>query len=408
MIGIYYLLDKRKAYKSSKSVPLLADIRYPLNGHKEHFRFAIGITCNPKLFKDKRVRSAEPNAESKNALLERLKTIANRIYLDGINIGKLPCKEEFKSRIKNKLTYAEKEKTTLDHFEDYINGLKAKKKSPSFISAMKSLKQLLSDMNDKGVSIRFQDIDLLFEAKFRDTINAKENVKSPNTVSSYVKRLKMFMNWASDSNLHQNNLYRKFELKEETGEIVALTQPELDTIAKLELPSYKHIQHGGIRLTRDWLLIGCQTGLRFSDYSKLAVANPIEVEDGYDLHITTKKTGAKVVIPISNCLHEILKSYDFKVPLPSSNQKFNLGLKRIAEMAGIDKKISSHTGRKTFCTIQWLNKVPVPQIMKMSGHKTEKEFYKYVGVSLTENAAQVRNINPDFRISKTGTSLKVA
>ena len=97
MITIYYLLDKRIAYKASKQVPLLADVKYQHNNQSEHFRFSTGIKCNPKLFQDQQIRSAEPNAESKNQRLRRIKSIAQGIYLEGMNSGKLPDLETSRS-----------------------------------------------------------------------------------------------------------------------------------------------------------------------------------------------------------------------------------------------------------------------------------------------------------------------
>lgn len=163
MITLYYLLDKRAAYKQSKSVPILADVKYDHSEIKEHFRFSTGVTCNPKNFIRQELHGREPNSEAKNAILKRLKEMSEGIYFEGIKRGKLPEKLEFKSRIINSMSYAEKEKTTLDHFSDYKAALIAKKKSKSFIGAMSGLMDVLTELRDKGHSIRFQDIDLTFE-----------------------------------------------------------------------------------------------------------------------------------------------------------------------------------------------------------------------------------------------------
>jgi integrase len=69
----------------------------------------------------------------------------------------------------------------------------------------------------------------------------------------------------------------------------------------------------------------------------------------------------------------------------------NKNLKVIASLAEIDKLIGTHTGRRTFCTIQYNAKIPIQQIMKISSHKTEREFYKYIGVDEKENAELFRN-----------------
>ena len=179
----------------------------------------------------------------------------------------------------------------------------------------------------------------------------------------------------------------------------ALSVTEIAGIASLSFPTHRHIEKG-MKLSRDWFIIASQTGLRYSDWHSLAEAKMVPADGGFDLHITTKKTGAKVVIPVSRLLYRVLKEYDFSPPAPPSNQKFNENLKEIAKKAKIKKPISSHSGRKSFCTVQYRKGVPVPWIMKISGHRTEKEFYRYIGVDGTENADLVRKQNAEFRINQ--------
>lgn len=402
MMTVYFLMDKRKAYKGSKTVPILADVKYEYSGHIEHFRFSIGLTCNPKYFRSQAISPGEPNSQLKNSALIKLKSSAEEIYLSCIEAGKMPDKNEIKARLINSLKEAEREKNTLDILDDYIASLKARKKSISFIQGMQNLRKVLENLRSKGISIRLDDIDLSFETQFRSLLNnTKIKPKSsqtfdPNTVNSYVKRLKIFMNYALKNNLHNNRIYQQFELREEAREIIALSEIEVATIANLPLPTHKHIHSGGTKLSRDWFIVSTQTGLRYSDFAKLSVAELIPVSGGYDIHIKTQKTKAPVVIPVSRLLYKILKEYNMRIPPPPSNQKYNEGLKVIAEKAELTKSITSHTGRKTFCTLQYKKGIPVNNIMKMTGHKTEKEFYKYIGVSLSENAALVREKDSEY------------
>ena len=293
------------------------------------------------------------------------------------------------------MTTVATERNTLSHLQDYICYITAKKKSKSFIHAITKMKDVLAELRDEGVSIRFEDINLPFETRFLKLLS--DRGYGVNTVSAYIKRLKMFLNWAWKNNLHQNQIYKQFEMKEEAGEIIALTEMEVETIAGLDIPSHKHIATGGTKLVRDWLIISTQTALRFSDFPKVAQPELIKVTGGFDLKVKTQKTKEDVVIPVSRLLYRIFQEYNLNVPLPPSNQKYNAGLKRIADKVKLKKEISSHTGRKTFATINYKRGVPVPQIMKITGHRTEKEFYKYIGVSLSENAAMVRETSKDFQ-----------
>ncbi len=96
---------------------------------------------------------------------------------------------------------------------------------------------------------------------------------------------------------------------------------------------------------------------------------------------------------------EIFKKYN-DVLSKISDQRFNQFIKEAFEEAGYtatgcllkapDKKlcevISSHTMRRSFCTNLYNEGVPPVVIMKISGHKTETAFLKYLKVTQTDAA----------------------
>ena len=90
-----------------------------------------------------------------------------------------------------------------------------------------------------------------------------------------------------------------------------------------------------------------------------------------------------------------------------ADQRFNEYIKEVARRAKIDNKeavtrtiggklqtitqpkyelISSHTGRRSFCTNMYKRGLPTLMIMSISGHKTEKSFLKYIKVKQEEHA----------------------
>ena len=55
--------------------------------------------------------------------------------------------------------------------------------------------------------------------------------------------------------------------------------------------------------------------------------------------------------------------------------------------------ISSHTARRSFATNEFLAKdIKTYQIMALTGHKTEKAFYRYIRLTREENAKDIANI----------------
>lgn len=83
--------------------------------------------------------------------------------------------------------------------------------------------------------------------------------------------------------------------------------------------SFPHFLH--LDRVRDLFLVGCWTGLRFSDFSRIAPENI----KGDFIEIETQKTAEPVVIPIHTTVKQIMKKYKGKYPnsLPPaiSNEK---------------------------------------------------------------------------------------
>jgi hypothetical protein len=54
--------------------------------------------------------------------------------------------------------------------------------------------------------------------------------------------------------------------------------------------------------------------------------------------------------------------------------------------------VMTHTARRSFCTNMYLKGIPVPTIMAISGHKTEKNFYKYIKADGMEHAKMMKRM----------------
>ena len=120
-----------------------------------------------------------------------------------------------------------------------------------------------------------------------------------------------------------------------------------------------------------------------------------------------QKTNTSVTIPLHPVVKEILKKYNNQMPEPITDQRFNEYIKDACKMAKIDsvesftrtvggklvtvskpkyELVSSHTGRRSFCTNMYLHGLDTLMIRSISGHKTEKSFLKYIKVSQKEHA----------------------
>lgn len=69
----------------------------------------------------------------------------------------------------------------------------------------------------------------------------------------------------------------------------------------------------------------------------------------------------------------------FGVPL-SSNSNVNKQLRRISQLASIDKKVSFHTARHTNATLLLYNGANITTVQKLLGHKSVKTTQVYANI----------------------------
>ena len=258
------------------------------------------------------------------------------------------------------------------------------------------------------INLDYSSINLEFYNSFLDYLMHDAKL-AQNTIGKHIQVFKTFMNEATDRGYNKKLEFRarKFKRPTEHVESIYLNKEELDTISALDLSKRSNLER-----VRDLFLIGCYTGLRYSDFTKIKPENITTDSEGTFIHIITQKTRTKVVIPLNPLIISILKKYDGFIPKPMCNQKMNQYLKEIGQMAGITKSIQiiktkagkrikiimpkyqlikTHTCRKSFASNAFLSGVPTLSIMKLTGHSTENQFMKYVRISEEENATSLLN-----------------
>ena len=241
----------------------------------------------------------------------------------------------------------------------------------------------------------FDEIDGQFYDAFVN--NMREANKKSNTIAEAVKNLKAIMKRAFIDGLHTNVKYTSFSIPWEEVDTIYLSESELEQL-------YQHKffdEPSPLDKYRDLFLIGCYTGLRWEDYRSIHKDNFKTSSKGIPrLVIRTSKTNTKVVIPfIWRHLKDILEKYEYNLPKVSS-QKFNENIKTVCREAGINEQViitagkhkreepyekwelvSSHTARRSACTNMVLRGIKPIYVMKISGHKRESTFLKYIRVT---------------------------
>jgi hypothetical protein len=131
------------------------------------------------------------------------------------------------------------------------------------------------------------------------------------------------------------------------------------------------------------------------------------------LYKKQEKSDHWVIIPL-RYEAKLIFTRQFRDRIPQlTNPEFNRHIKTIGKLAGITRLIkfsykkgnqnlvvtkpkydwiTSHTARRSFCTNEFLAGTPVELIMKISGHKRTKDFYKYIRITPEEAANKIKEL----------------
>ena len=222
-----------------------------------------------------------------------------------------------------------------------------------------------------------------------------------NTVKGLVEKIKAITSKAGNYGFSVNRTFNEVSVPEEDTCSIALSMNEITRAYY-----FKGLNPRQEKI-RDLFIVGCLTGMRYSDYSTLEAEN---IQNGIIVK-KTKKTGVTVHVPIHDYIWEIMDKYGGELPRDISIQHFNRTIKVIFRKMGFTENvtftrtvghnvvtqtyqmweiISSHTARRSAATNMYNSgRMKTLQIMLITGHTTEKNFFRYIKVSREENAKTI-------------------
>ena len=379
-----------------------------INGKKRYrpLKYYINESIEPKHWnrEEERARRTYRQYSEFNTRLQAIETAVydtyRRLLNDGTDVNNTILKDELDSLFSPEIEQNDTPKEFIDFFQHYMNT------ADHAYNTTKTYRQTLRDLKEyeqaNKIKLTFERIDLDFHNSFIKYLQTERNF-APNTIGQRIKNIKTVLRASHDRGLHDNRDYQKkaFNKPREQTTAIYLSEKELSQIYNLDLSSNERLD-----TVRDWFIIGAYTGLRFSDLNKLSKKN-IKT---YTIEIKTQKTGETVIIPIAKKVREILEKHNYKLPRLMSNQKFNSYIKQVCKLALIDEPISleetkgklvvhkskpkynlvsAHTARRSFATNAYLSGLPTINIMRMTGHRTEKSFLQYIKITKEENAKKL-------------------
>lgn len=376
-----------------------------------------GLKIHPENwdFETQRARAGKRFDASKrgdtNRRLEQIREHCEDIYKQyGKQVGLTFFKAQLKKRMERDETggdYSEHPHTLLTYARHYCSEVKPKQnvRESTLKNYSKTLTHLEGYAKDRRTNLEFSEIGKAFFFDFVGWLYAPPRNHSINSAARMVRWVKEIVKSAErELKLTLPIDYADFRVKAAKTSHIIFTFEELAVFENLDLSDNQRLDR-----TRDLLLIGCHTGLRFSDFTRITPGHIITQQGVRLIQLTAGKTDGTVVIPLHPTLDKVLSKYGYHAP-KISNQKLNLFLKELAKLAGFTNEIvlkeatggrvrertvqkwevvSTHTCRRSFAS-NYYHKYPemINEIRAITGHTTERQFRAYIIADQIEGAVR--------------------
>lgn len=429
-----------KRNKIRRDGTILIFIQYCLNSEKRTL-LNTGIAIPPSYWshKSSRILKNLPKEygdyDSLNAEIQQLIRLAEDLisYASKTNISNPLAflKQTFKpgldiAALNQRAEKPMPNKIKLDFYQqidDYIE-TKRRQVCPKMINVYRNMKETLRAFeNFRKKQITFDSFDYNFYEEFVNYMThdhvqrrRKDVIKGfkVSTIGKTIKQLRIFLNNRMRKKIIPQINLEDFRIVDEEADAIYLTVKEIRIVYETDFEKLNRLVK-----YRDLFVLGCLTGLRFSDFSNIKLE---DVRNGM-LYKKQSKSDHWVVIPLRMEAKEILEKYNHQIP-EVSNAEFNKYIKEVGRLCGLNatikfyhkqgnkdiatvkqkyKWITSHTCRRSFCTNEFLAGTPVELIMKISGHKSLRDFYKYIRITPEEAGQKIKELwqkRGDFQVEK--------
>lgn len=198
------------------------------------------------------------------------------------------------------------------------------------------------------------------------------------TTNGYCQKIKTVVQFGIDNNRIKINPFSNIHLRKGEKSVQFLTEEEVEKIRDFDF------HNASLNRVRDLFIFQAASGLSYTDMAKLVPSDFQITTDGqYYIHDKRNKTGVFYTAVILQDGVDILKKYNFKLPI-ITNHKINVYLKTIQELCGIEKPLFSHVARHTYAT-RCLNRgIRLEVVAKLLGHSTTRITQHYAKL-LTKN-----------------------
>ncbi len=365
-LHILFYIDKVKINQKGKC-PMKCRITY----NKKRKQFSTGIFINPNIWKSKEQKAKPPNKEN-NIINSQLSLISQKINEAFLMLQILPNEFDVDDIYRKFKGEDSKEEITLLGAYDLHNektkkliGVDFNELSWSrYIESRRKVAEFIKHNYNRS-DIKLKQLDLKFIKDLEYYWKTEKKLRQA-TIYRSMQRLKKIIQFSIAENYLQRDPFNLYKNKKHKTKIVYLSTQELKLLENHNF-SQKRLQK-----VKDLFVFCCYTGLAYTEMSNLQANHLVKEFDGNTwIKMTRQKTNELISVPLLPQAKAILDKYRTEEALlpKISNQKFNSYMKEIAEVLGINKKLTHHIARKTFATTVLLyNDVPMEIVSKLLGH----------------------------------------
>ena len=366
--------------------------------------FSAKMLAPRSLWMSGRIKGKSAEAVEITRRLDELRASALAIYREQSAVRDRVTAEEVKCLL---LGMAYGQETLLDYFRSFIEQFEKRvgvnrtaKSACTYRYACEHIKRFLSERLRLS-DVPFSALDRSFVDKF-DLYLRTERKLAPNTIVLYMSRLHTVINKAIAAGIITADPFAGYEPPRPERRRRYLTGEELQRLMSTPLSVPR------LYLVRDLFLFSCYTGISYGDMCRLTAANLETAEDGTVwIKAAREKTNVEFEIPLLDLPLHIIDKYrdttsDGKLLPMYGNSELNKGLKSLATVCGIDRKLTFHMARHTYATeITLSHGVPMETVSRMLGHSRIDTTQIYAQV--TDNKIDTDTQSLDERIAERFT-----
>lgn len=390
-------LKEPKAANITRIICVLTD------GRGVQIKIQSDYSVNPKHWgRNQRVLSANSNAVEINKQLEAFKNSVLNIYQQAKSQGLKGNAEYIREQLKPQKEAVNANAEFWNVWDYFLEYKRSRYKEKSF-EKFQALKNHLQQFETEGkIPLQLKTITAEtlnnLQDYFYNKAGRNKTGLNTQTTAKYIDLFKSFLNWAVNHKYSDDTSFKSFTPIQQPDTLkVILTKED---IAKIKNTNFGI--KGYLKNARELLILSTLTGLRYADYSRIKPEHLKKDEDDTPkLYIRQEKTDEYVDIPLTLEANAIINRLLSGDAHPISNQKMNMYVKELCEIAGVDEPfevhrykgkmrvtqtypkyelITTHTGRRTFATNLLLKGIPAQMVMKFTGHRDYKSFAKYVNI----------------------------